>query len=57
VDLPLSGSMKRQGAIGSVFYFSFYNAGPWFVFGIPLLLHGILYLDYHFKIKTKGINS
>jgi hypothetical protein len=41
--------------IGSVSYFSFYNTGPWFVFGIPVLLHGILYLIYHFKIKTSQI--
>jgi hypothetical protein len=43
--------------IGSVFYFDFYNTGPWFAFGIAILIHGILYLVYHFKIKTKKINS
>jgi len=37
--------------IGSVFYFDFYNTGPWFAFGIPILLHGILYLVYHYKFK------
>lgn len=43
--------------LGSVFYFDFYNTGPWFVFGITILLHGILYLVYHFKFKTRKSNG
>lgn len=39
--------------IGSALYFDFYNTGPWFAFGVPVLLHGILYLVYHFKFKSK----
>lgn len=41
---------------GSVSYYDFYNKGPWFVFGITILLHGILYLVYHFKFKTRKSN-
>jgi len=40
--------------IGSLLYFEFYNTGPWFAAGITVLLHGILYLVYHFKFKASS---
>ncbi len=32
---------------GSVAYFDFRDSGPWIIFGIPVLLQGIFYLNHH----------
>jgi hypothetical protein len=40
-------------AFGSVLYLDIYNTGRWFVFGLTILLHGILYIVYHFHFKIK----
>lgn len=39
--------------LGTSVYSDFSNTGPWFVFGIPVLLHGILYLVYHSEFRTE----
>ncbi|HLN20577.1 MAG TPA: hypothetical protein VK213_05770 [Bacteroidales bacterium] len=33
--------------LSSILFFKFSNSGPWFIIGIPVLLHGIMYLKYH----------
>lgn len=39
---------------GQLRYGELLNRGPYFLIGIVLLLHGILYLFYHFRIKPKN---
>jgi len=38
---------------GSVTYFDFGDSGPWLLFGLPVLLQGVLYLNQHFQYRTK----
>lgn len=36
---------------GNVAYAEFLDSGPWIIFGVPILLHGIFYIKNHFKFK------
>ncbi|HOW25013.1 MAG TPA: hypothetical protein PK711_05020 [Bacteroidales bacterium] len=38
---------------GTFGFFEFYNRGPHFLFGVVILLQGIFYLNYHFRIRPK----
>lgn len=38
---------------GSIAYFEFFNSGPWFMFGLPILLQGLFYIKHHFQFKPK----
>jgi len=38
---------------GSVAYFDFRTSGPWIIFGIPVLLQGIFYMNHHYQYKPK----
>lgn len=39
---------------GSFQYFEIMNRGPHMQFGIVILIHGVLYLAYYFRITEKG---
>ena len=38
---------------GTIAYSEFFSSGPWIMFGIPILLQGIFYLNQHYQYKTK----
>jgi len=38
---------------GSVAYFDFRQSGPWIIFGLPVLLQGIFYLNHHYQYRPK----
>jgi hypothetical protein len=38
---------------GSAAYFEFSNSGPWLLFGVPVLLQGIFYINHHFQYRAK----
>ena len=38
---------------GSIAYIEFRQSGPWILFGIPILLQGILYIKHHYQFRSK----
>ena len=42
---------------GQFRYNEILHRGPYMMLGITIFIHGILNLYYHFRIKSKGINS
>jgi hypothetical protein len=39
----------------SLKYFEILNRGPHILFGITILIHGILYITYHFRLKSRSV--
>ena len=38
---------------GAIAYSEFFSSGPWIMFGIPILLQGIFYLNQHYRYRPK----
>ena len=38
---------------GTIAYSEFFSSGPWIMFGIPILLQGIFYLNQHYRYRPK----
>ncbi len=39
--------------IGSIAYFDFFNSGPWFLFGLTILIQGLFYINNYRTYRSK----